>query len=189
MTGVPCASIGGCSGTGFSGFCGITGCLGGCMGTFCGFSGQVPSPQQFYGGWNKFPGKIYYHRDLYVTTGFSPFVYTSLTVIYYPERPSYFYFYDPAQKKYVGRYKRGAKDPECFAMIPPNLRKATLGEVPEKSYARWGPMPAMVQLMAPPQPPTGPSAAPGAGAPALVRPPDTLPGHDLPPDELLDKVK
>jgi hypothetical protein len=168
----PC-SFGGCFGS-FP--CSFGGCFGGISGT----------PQQFYGAWNKFPLRSYYHRDLYVA---NPFAYQSLTVIHYPDRPNYFYFYDPAQKKYVGRYRRGAKDQDCFAMLAPNFRKATLGEVAEKSFSKWGPMPAIAQLTAPA---VASSAAPMPALgtpPQLVRPPDTLPGHDLPPDEFLEKEK
>jgi hypothetical protein len=174
---------------GFTGASGFGGCCGGNFSGFpCGgyFGGFGAVPQQFYGAWNKFPGKTYYHRDLYVA---SPFAYQSLTVIHYPDRPNYFYFYDPAQKKYVGRYRRGAKDQECFAPLPPNFRKATLGEVVEKSYSKWGPMPTMAQLTAPPATGAPPSMATLGTPPQLVRPSDTLPGHDLPPDEILEKEK
>lgn len=182
--------------TGASGFCGFAGAsgFGGCCGgNFSGFpcnfgyfGGFGAVPQQSYGAWNKFPGKTFYHRDLYVA---NPFAFQSLTVIHYPDRPNYFYFYDPAQKKYVGRYRRGAKDQECFAPLPPNFRKATLGELAEKSYSKWGPMPALAQLTGPAV--TNPSVpTPALGAPPhLIRPPDTLPGHDLPPDEFLEKEK
>jgi hypothetical protein len=178
--------IGGCFGTGLGGMCGIGGCFGshpgGCMGSLCGFSGFNPTPQQFYTPWTKLPERRFYNRDLQVVSGFIGF--QNLTVIYYPERPSVFYFYDPIQKKYVGRYRRGAKETECFALIVPKDRRATLGEIPEKSYMKWSAMPSYSQLTAPPNVAPGPPAQP-----QLIRPPDALPGHDLPADELLDKEK
>ena len=89
----------------------------------------------------------------------------------------------------MGRYRRGAKDQDCFALLAPNFRKATLGEITEKSYSKWGPMPAMAQLTAPTVANAPPPMATLGTPPQLIRPPDTLPGHDLPPDEFLEKEK
>ena len=160
-----------CGFGGMAGLCGFGG-LGGCCG---GFSGAAT--HQLYSGWAKFPGRSYFHRDLYLVTtgGFGGNGVQHFALIHYPDRPHYFYFFDPATKHYFGRYRPAAKDDECFALVRPKERRRTLAETPEAAFQRWGPMPRVGVI-------TGKT---GDGnilsTVQLQRPPDPLPGHDLPP--------
>jgi hypothetical protein len=171
--------IGGCHGGigGMIGICGLGGCCGGLMG--------CAQPTQFYSDWSRFPGRSYFHRSHHLlapnfsmVAGSTP----ELLVIYYPDRPHYFYYYDPQQKKYVGRYRPASKDTECFAVLAPAKRKRSLAEITESSFGKWGPMPALASLLSP----SGLIAA-STFPSQIQRPPDGLPGHNLPPDEPLDK--
>jgi hypothetical protein len=163
---------------GFGGFCGFGygGGFGGCCG---GFSGATT--HQLYTGWAKFPGHSYFHRDLFLMTsgGFGGNGVQHFVLIHYPDRPHYFYFFDPATKQYIGRYRPGAKDADCFALVRPGERKRTLAETPEAAFQRWGPMPRAGVI-------TGRTNDGNVlSTLQLQRPPDPLPGHDLPPDEPL----
>ncbi len=177
-------------GGGLGGMCGLGGCCGmmGIGGGIAGIGGMhgfgcwgTGMSLQFYSDWTHFPGRSYYHRSFHFPTaivlGSNPATVQELRVIHYPDRPHYFYYYDPQQKKYVGRYRPDASDNDCFALLSPKARKRSLAEIPEQAYGRWGPMPTLAAL----------SGASTAFSPQLQRPPAGLPGHDLPPDEPLDK--
>src|SRR5262245_15185647 len=102
-----------CGGSSFGSFnsfnpCQFTGCIGsfgspnpcqftGCLG---GFSGTTASPRQYYSGWTKHPDRSYYHRSYYFQLSATSTEYGHHYVIYYPNRPKYLYFYDPAKKQY-----------------------------------------------------------------------------------------
>jgi hypothetical protein len=168
--------IGGCCGLGgIGGFCGLGGIQGfGCCGGLVGYQ----QPVQFYTDWSRFPGRSFYHRSYHLglANALGGTTSAELLVIAYLDRLHYFYYYHPPQKKYVGRYRPDAKDQECFAVLPLAKRKRTLAEIAENAYERWGPMPALAALTT-----AGPFPR------VLQRPPAGLPGHNLPPDEPLDR--
>jgi hypothetical protein len=180
-------SMCGFSGTGFGGCCGgIAGCsFGGCMGMIgmcggCGIGGCFGSiafqPSQSYSSWNASPGRSYYYRTLTVHTPPPSESALEFILVYHPERPRYFYYYDPVERKFFGRYSVGIKPEQCFSLLSPNLRKASLKDVADLGYGVAGPMPTIPQIIRP---------RPGTTIDAmlqntkLMRPPESLPNEQL----------
>jgi hypothetical protein len=67
-------------------------------------------------------------------------------LIHYPDRPKFFYYFDPVERKYFGRYRVGALPAEAFQMVHPAERKATLKDIMEASFRTLGSMPTIPQI-------------------------------------------
>jgi len=191
---------------GYGGYCGFGGCcggmpcnFGGCMGCFpCGMMGGCMGgafyglgPTQTYAKWSDSPGKAYYYRTLQITpSALAPNDKThEFIVVYYPERPKYFYYFEPVAKAYVGRYVLGSKGENCFSLLNPADRKANLKSIPENAFRGPGTMPTLPQLVNMKSPSI---IEPGPWQTLrLNRPPESVPNEllGLPPDEELPAKK
>jgi hypothetical protein len=103
-------------------------------------------------------------------------------LVHYPERSKLFYFYDPVERKYFGRYRIGAGSTDCFNLLGFVDRKANLKDIPDSAYRSTGGMPQVGQVI---------RARPGTTVDAaleklkLLRPPESVPDQllGLPPEE------
>lgn len=141
--------------------------LGGCIG--CTTLPQTIVPRQYYTGWNKFPERSFFHRHLFIATRSG---YTELTWIFYPDRPGVFFLFDPGEKVFLGKYRLGVGREHCFALLLPEDRKPRLRDIADRVYRQWGPLPRLIDVG-------------GIGHQQVRRPPEDLPGEELPPDEPL----
>jgi hypothetical protein len=175
---------GGLSGCGFGG--GLTGCFGGCFGCCGGFGGcfggvcgnfgcmttvtQPAIQPQVYSTWKRSPGKAFFHRTYTITLTNDKRV---QYVIFYPERPKYLYYYDPEAKAYYARFVLGADNRSCFSLLERKDWKQLLADIPEAAFPPPGPLP-QVQF-----------ARAVHATMTILRPPEDLPGEELPPSEKL----
>src|SRR5262249_46291804 len=141
------AGMSGCYG--MIGYCGFGGCFGGpiCMGFMYGCFGSFPSLTQTYSKWTPSPSKAYYYRVLTVQTPAPNDLTFEFVLVHYPDRPKFLYYYDPVEKKYVGRYRPGARQEDCFHLVSPNYRKSNLADIPESSFRSIGGMPVLHQVI------------------------------------------
>jgi hypothetical protein len=133
--------------------------------------------RQYYTAWKKHPKAGYYYRQYCYKQTCECTEYHHHYVIYYPQQPSYCYYYNPYEKEYWGRC---STDPECepearWSSVPEDDRVARLEKIPESSFESPGEMPAIpdsddgVAIEAPPNdlPEVEPGpAVPGGPAPA-----------------------
>ncbi|HZZ80691.1 MAG TPA: hypothetical protein VFE62_19470 [Gemmataceae bacterium] len=163
--------MGGCCGgmfTGYQcnpyGFCNFGGCGGG-----FGFNWM---PTQSYSSWSPSPAKTYYYRTLTVHTPPPNEAVLEFVLVYHPDRPKYFYYYDPVDKKFLGRYTIGAKPEQCFSLLSWNSRKASLKEIGDPGMALAGPMPDFKHII---RPRPGTKLEPALQNLKLMRPPESIP--------------
>lgn len=174
--GMPC-SFGGCLGGGFSG----------CFGSFpCSFGGgQFSGGQhiQTYTKWSASPGRSYFYRVLHVQTPAPSEATLEFILVHQPDRPKYFYYFDPVDKKYLGRFIIGAKPEQCFNLLPFADRRTNIKEIPESAYRAIGTMPTFPQVI---RPRPGTMVEPSLQNVRLSRPPEAIPDEllGLPPEEL-----
>jgi hypothetical protein len=118
-------------------------------------------PRQYYTGWSS-TNYGYYYRTYY----YKPYpTYTSYSyqyVIYYPSRPSYYYYYNPHRRAYWGRSPVQNDGKAVYSLLAEEHRKGTLNEIKEEHFPKPGPMPAVpeskdgAKIAVPPaDPPTG----------------------------------
>ena len=183
-------SIGGCLGGHPCSFGGCLGCsFGGCFGTVpCSFSGfcggfSTSMPTQTYSKWSPSANKTYYFRILQVQTPPPNDLCLEFILVHYPDRPKFFYFYDPVDKKYFGRYLLGARPENCFNLLNVNDRQTNLKDIPESAFRHTAGMPTVTQVL---RPRTG-TVIDGVALQnlKLQRPPESIPDEllGLPPEE------
>jgi hypothetical protein len=156
MSGFPCNH---------GGFCGFGGCCGG-------FGVQFPQPTQSYSGWSPSPAKTYYYRTLILHTLPPNEATLEFVLVHHPERPKAFYYYDPVDKKFFGRYNIGAKPEQCFNLIPWSSRKGSLKDISDASAPFAGPMPDFKHII---RPRPGTTLDPALQNLKLMRPPESIP--------------
>jgi hypothetical protein len=181
-----CCGLGGCGAMmGMCGFNGMTGCCGGMMGMGC--CGVFPTaPTQAYSKWTPSPGMLYSYRTLNIQNTPPHDRSLEFILVHYPERPKFFFYYDPVEKSYFGRYRLGAGAADSFSLLGFADRKANLKDIPESAYRSTGAMPAVPQVI---------RARPGTTVDAalrnlrLLRPPESMPDEllGLPPEEKLNE--
>jgi hypothetical protein len=176
--------MGGCCG----GMTGMYGCLG-CYPSYPLYGAFLSTSSQTYAPWKASPNKAYYHRTTQVYAPAPNDISFEFVIVYYPERPKYFYFFDPAEKKYIGQYQLGARPEKCFSLLNPNERKASLRDVSTALFRNPGPMPSLQQTFRPSGAIIGDSNA--LKDIKLQRPPESIPDDllGLPPEEALEKKK
>lgn len=191
--GCPC-SFGGCFGNpcNIGGCCGFGGCFGGlpcqfgggCFGGFqCQFGGCFGSqPTQTYSQWSHSPGRSYFYRTLHIKTPAPNESTIEFIMVHQPDRPKHYYFFDPVDKKYFGRYMLGAKTEQCFALLSVSDRKINLKDIPDSAYRTIAAMPTMPQII---RPRPGTTVDPSLQNVKLMRPPEVIPDQllGLPPEE------
>lgn len=113
------------------------------------------SPRQYYGGWHKHSTKNYYYNHYYYKPTPTYAGYRHHYALYYPSRPKYYYYYNPHKKHYWGRCPVNTGGEGLYSMLPPEARKATLEEIPEKDFPPLGKLPTIpdVNLEKEPNPP------------------------------------
>jgi len=174
-----------CGFSGYCGFCGFTGCWG-ISPFYYGYPyyglNALPTPPQAYSKWIPSPSKTYYHRTLTIQIAAPSATTLEFVLVHYPERPKFFYFYDPVEKKYLGRYRVGAGPGDCFSLLEFEERRTNLKDIPESAYQNPGSMPMMPAVIyARP----GTSIDPNLQNLTLLRPPEGVPDGllGLPPEE------
>lgn len=99
--------------------------------------GDREPPRQFYTDWCKRGG--YYYRSFFCRPRPGG-DYAAHRCVYYPDRPKYLFYYDPAKQAYWGRFDRGAGG---FAPLPESERRGRLSEIPEGAFPKPGEMPVL----------------------------------------------
>lgn len=176
--------------SGFSGcfggpnMCGFSGCLGGpyCYGSMSGCFGSFAVATQTYSKWAPSPGKAYYHRTLTIQMPPPNEAILEFVLVHYPDRPKFFYYYDPVEKKYFGRYRTGATPTDCFHVLGFADRKPSLKDIKDSAFRSTGGMPIMKYVL---QPKSGVSVDAALQNLKLLRPPESIPDEllGLPPEE------
>lgn len=160
---------------------------GGCCGGMGHFSGFCPYPYfpifpanstQFYSKWQPSPSKSYYYRVLQIQTPAPTERSFEFVLVHYPDRPKMFYFFDPVEKTYLGRFKLRSSTEKCFELLSASDRNASLNEIKETAYRPIGGMPSLAHFITPK---SGVLAAElnGLRNVKILRPPESV------PDELL----
>lgn len=124
---------------------------------------EAGGPRQYYGAWQKQPKTDYYYRNLYYKPTANYAGYKHHYVIYHPQRPKHYYFYNPYKKSYWGRCSTSYGDNPTYSMLEDEYRKPSLGDIPESAFPTPSALPDV----------------PGAVGERLDLPPD-----DLPPEAL-----
>jgi len=109
-------------------------------------------PRQAYSTWSK-QGGYYYSCYYYQPAADAP--YKSQRCIYYPSRPNYVYYYNPAKKVYWGRYDLEAKG---YSLLAEKDRAEKLTSINEQAFPKPGAMPSApeskdLQMQKPPSVP------------------------------------
>jgi hypothetical protein len=170
--------------SGHCGYIGFSGCFGNpfCFGSMSGCFGGYFMPTQAYSRWAPSPNKAYYHRTLTIQTPAPNETAFEFVMVHYPDRPKFFYYYDPVDKKYFGRYRLGAPPTESFQVLQFNDRKASLSDIKDSAYRNTSGMPPFSLIVRPKQGTTLDATLQNL---KLLRPPETVPDAllGLPPEE------
>jgi hypothetical protein len=96
--------------------------------------------RQYYSSWSYYStsnyhyARYYYYPTTYATT------YSYHYVIYYPSQPRYYYYYNPVNRTYWGRYDLQEKG---YSLLAEKDRKEKLADIPESAFPKPGAMPAV----------------------------------------------
>jgi hypothetical protein len=94
------------------------------------------SPRQYYGGWNKYPGKVgYYYRPYYYKPTPRYTGYKHHYVVYNRAKPQHYYYYNTYTKKYWGRCptKYDGGTPAYYQLAEAD-RHEDMEKIPEKAF-------------------------------------------------------
>jgi hypothetical protein len=94
--------------------------------------------RQYYGGWTYNPVQTYYYRPYYYLPYSSATTYSYHYVVHYPTQPQYYYYYNPVQSYYWGRYDLKAKG---YSLLAEKDRHGNLEKIPETAFPKPGTMP------------------------------------------------
>ncbi len=91
--------------------------------------------RQYYSAWSYQPTARYYYRTYYFYPTPVATSYSHHYVVYYPSRPQYAYYYNPATRQYWGRveFDEDGK-PKGYSVLAPKDRKRTLADIPEGAF-------------------------------------------------------
>jgi hypothetical protein len=109
--------------------------------------------------WSYNQNYSYYYTTYYYQTTVTQTTYDYHYCIYYPERPTYIYYYNPTTNVYWGRYKVGSKGDERYSMLEEKDRKKDLKDIPDDKFPNAAKMPVIpgakddVAMDTPPDPP------------------------------------
>jgi hypothetical protein len=124
------------------------------------------TPRQYYGPWQKHPKEAYHYRAYYYKPTPTYSGYKHQYVMYSPQKPDHYYFYNPYKKVYWGRCPVNTNGKPLYSMLAEKDCKGQVEDIPETAFP------------APAKPPALPEASDDA---TLDLPPDDLPGGDRPP--------
>ena len=137
------------------------------LGTLAGPAMANPyTSRQYYGDWHKHAGKAYHYRSYYYKPTPTYSGYKHHYVVYFPAKPTHYYFYNTYTKKYWGRCPVKTDGQGEYSMLAEADRKGNIDEIPEKAFP------------APTKMPKIPEATDDA---TLELPPDDLPTVDKTP--------
>ena len=137
-------------------------CLLGTLWGVAAAQGGYYTHRQYYSGWRRYPQRDYYYRTYYYKPSTTYAGYRHHYVIYTPQRPRYFYYYNPYRKVYWGRSPVACEGKPLYSMLAEADRRATLEEIPEKAFPKPAALPPL------------PESDPKEGV-QLDLPPDDLP--------------
>ena len=111
---------------------------------FTGFAIATPSaraggddaPRQYYGEWQKSSTASYYYRPYYYKPSQSYFGYKHHYVIYYPSRPTHYYFYNPYKNQFWGRCPCDHCGEPQYSQLAEQDRKEDIQQIPEKAFPK-----------------------------------------------------
>lgn len=98
-------------------------------------------PRQYYSGWHKPAAKSYHYRVYYYKPTPSYVGYRHHYVIYHPQRPNYYYYYNPVKKAYWGRCPVEQNGQPQYSLLAEKDRTGNLEQIAEASFPAPGPMP------------------------------------------------
>lgn len=98
-----------------------------------------PDARQYYSKYWQKQGGYYYLTYYYMPTPGQAGHRTNY-VIYYASRPRYFYYYNPAVRKYWGRFDR---EERTFSRLAPDAQRERLADIPDSAFPKGGAMPAI----------------------------------------------
>jgi hypothetical protein len=124
--------------------------------------------RQYYGGWQQTPRysyRPYYYKPTPEYSG-----YKHNYVVYYPDKPEYYYFYSPYSKQFWGRCPVDTQGQALYSFLKEEDRPppAPIAAAPPKA-------PFPPEAAPPTIPQTPPEKQADPAAPALDLPPDDLP--------------
>jgi hypothetical protein len=98
-------------------------------------------PRQFYSAWRRAPRRGFFYRIHSFRPRATVAVYSHHYVIYHPNRPRYFYYYNPVQRRYWGRCEIGQAGEGRYSLLAECDRRENLADIPESAFPPPGPMP------------------------------------------------
>ena len=99
--------------------------------------------RQYYSGWQRNTRTNYYYRQLYYKPSPSYVGYRHHYVVYFPQRPKYYYFYNPYKKVFWGRCPVDTAGEGAYSMLAEADRKADIKDIPESAFPKPAAMPAL----------------------------------------------
>ncbi|MCA9051855.1 MAG: hypothetical protein KDA89_24120 [Planctomycetaceae bacterium] len=129
--------------------------------------------RQYYSSWSYRPSYNYYYTRYYYKPTPTYSTYSYHYCVYRPSQPRYVYYYNPHSRHYWGRFDCEGTPGAQYSLLKPEDRKEKLEEIPESSFPKPGPMPAV------------PDAADGTKSDGqTITPITNLPTEDATPDDL-----
>jgi hypothetical protein len=98
------------------------------------------APRQYYSGWTHNWKERFYYRSYYYKPKPDDPGYQFHHVVYYQDRPKFYYWYNPQKKVFWGRSPVGAAQVPRYSLLPESARKGSLKEIGE-AFPPPGPMP------------------------------------------------
>jgi hypothetical protein len=126
------------------------------------------SCRQYYGNWQKHAQQNYYYRAYYYKPYPTYAGYKHHYVMYHPQHPKHFYYYNPYKKTYWGRCPVDYGGQSLYSKLADRDCRENLEDIPETAFP------------APAKAPAVPEATDDA---TLELPPDDLPGGATPPSK------
>ena len=99
--------------------------------------------RQYYSGWQRNTRVNYYYRQYYYKPSASYVGYRHQYVIYFPQRPKYYYFYNAYKKVYWGRCPVETAGEGLYSTLAEGDRRADIKDIPETAFPAPAALPAM----------------------------------------------
>ncbi len=97
-------------------------------------AGDGYGARQYYSEWQASPKTTYAYRYYYYKPAADYGGYKYQVVVHYPSKPKWNYFYNPYKKVFWGRCPSEYGDQPVYSILPPEMRKPTVAEIPEKAF-------------------------------------------------------
>ncbi|MEK6233525.1 MAG: hypothetical protein N2C14_02345 [Planctomycetales bacterium] len=123
--------------------------------------------RQFYTSWRHGPKKVYRYSVYYHKVAADSEGFRRRLVVYYPQQPEYYFYFNPHEDQYWGRVLR---ESSAFSVLSPDRRKLRLRDIADGDFAAPGPTPVIpdssdgVRMWLPSTPGAMRSAVVGASA-------------------------